>query len=164
MNSSNRTGNRVPLLSPARRKTIRIVSLLDAFTILLIFLLKNFATDNSLEIALQQGVTLPGTVTSKELEPLPFIVVSSSAIIVNENTISTYGYEGIFQPADYEKTREEILLQAFRFRERYPDHPGFIIIAADRSIPSGTVKRIMAIATAAGFGKINLATVQRDAR
>ncbi|MCD4828328.1 MAG: biopolymer transporter ExbD [Candidatus Cloacimonetes bacterium] len=152
------------LMTLSRRKSIRIISLLDAFTILLVFLLKNFAADNSLGIALQQNIVIPKATTTQSLESLPYVTVNSTTIAVNENTITDKGIDGIFTTEHYRHMGERIKVKAARFIERYPDYPGEIIIAADRNVPSGTVKRIMAMATLAGFGKIRLAASQKEER
>lgn len=146
--------------------SLMLTSLVDMFTIIVIFLLMNFSANGEV-LYMSKDIKLPDAYHGAQLERAPVISVSPEAIT----------FDGRQVLATDELTRGDVLNvpaleDALRDeRRRYetihardPEHPfrGLVNVQADRKIPFKVIKRIMFACNQSGFGNINFAALAKE--
>lgn len=145
---------------------LQITSMADIFTIILVFLLKSFATGAS-PVSPSHDMNLPESVTSDQMAEATKIEVSESAVIFEEKTIS--GLKNYrFDPSDLEN---DGTARALNIAMRKPASasvpatpegaagPGLLVMA-DKKVPYTTLKTIMDTAAGNGFATFKLVVVE----
>ncbi len=141
---------------------LSLVSLMDVFTILVFFLLTNTATDEVLKDP--KEIELPEAVV--EAKPRETIV-----IFVSQNDILMQG-ELVMKTAEALAEKKDILSPiTAKLQEQRKNVIGVstkavadskeVTVLADRKVPFFLLKKIMSSSTAAGYGKISLAVIQK---
>jgi biopolymer transport protein ExbD len=146
--------------------TLMLTSLVDMFTIIVIFLLMNFSANGEV-LYMSKDIKLPDAYHGAMLERAPVISVSGEAV--------TFDGRMLLQTADLEKgdvlnvpELEDALRDEKRRYEQIhandPDHPfrGLVNVQADRHIPFKVIKRVMFACNQSGFGNINFAALSRE--
>src|SRR5260221_6460523 len=146
--------------------TLMLTSLVDMFTIIVIFLLMNFSANGEV-LYMSKDIKLPDAYHGAQLERAPVISVSGEAV--------TFDCRMLLQTADMEKgdvlnvpALEDALRDEKRRYEQIhandPDHPfrGLVNVQADRRIPFKVIKRVMFACNQSGFGNINFAALSRE--
>src|SRR3954469_18139135 len=147
--------------------SLMLTSLVDMFTIIVIFLLMNFSANGEV-LYMSKDIKLPDAYHGAQLERAPVISVSADAV--------TFDGRMLLQTADLEKgdvlnvpELEDALREEKRRYEQIhandPDHPfrGLVNVQADRRIPFKVIKRVMFACNQSGFGNINFAALSRSA-
>lgn len=138
-----------------------LVSLIDMFTILVIFLLMNFSTDGE-SFFIPKAVKLPLATNGKPLKSAPLISINDREIIVETEKIS--GQEAINFTMDINGDLAQIVstlnsiknirTQTLKDGEVFK---GQINIQADENLKLEFVKKIMKLCVQNGWGAINFA-------
>lgn len=179
--------NRHGRTQSAKRNAVAVLQLtamVDMFTVLVVFLLQNYATTNQI-LPLEDSVALPKAASVKELKPSNVIVVSDDGVRVNNSPIANLDQvkqaEDWMIPGLKEKIEQLIkdgedkkkslgaqLRQAVSDAKQNPspsedevDDFRKITIQADKAIDFLTVKKVMFTATEAGVYEINFAVIKR---
>jgi biopolymer transport protein ExbD len=145
---------------------LMLTSLVDMFTIIVIFLLMNFSANGEV-LYMSKDIKLPDAYHGAALERAPVISVSGDAV--------TFDGRMLLNTADLEKgdvlnvpELEDALRDEKRRYEQIhandPDHPfrGLVNVQADRRIPFKVIKRVMFACNQSGFGNINFAALSRE--
>ncbi len=145
---------------------LMLTSLVDMFTIIVIFLLMNFSANGEV-LYMNKDIRLPDAYHGAQLERAPVISVSADAV--------TFDGRMLLNTADLEKgdvlnvpELEDALRDEKRRYEQIhandPDHPfrGLVNVQADRRIPFKVIKRVMFACNQSGFGNINFAALSRE--
>jgi len=141
---------------------LSLVSLMDVFTILVFFLLTNSASDEVLKDP--KEIELPEAVV--EAKPRETIV-----IFVSQEDILMQG-ELVMKTADALAEKKDILAPiTAMLQEQSKNVIGVstkavadskeVTVLADRKVPFMLLKKVMSSSTAAGYGKISLAVIQK---
>lgn len=141
---------------------LNLVSLMDVFTILVFFLLVNSSSSDVMEPP--KNITLPDSVV--ETKPRETVV-----ILVTEESILVQG-EPVALMADVLASKDSIIgeikarLEQQRKRvigvsTKTVAESKEVTILAHKTIPFKILKKIMSSCTAAGYGKISLAVIQK---
>jgi biopolymer transport protein ExbD len=143
---------------------LQITSMADIFTILLVFLLKSFASGTS-AITPASQVTLPETnqanpITSESVK----LEISSRSILLDEKLVlplsqfqlnpQDLAQDGTPRPLNHQLANQRNKVSAFK----YPQ----LLILADQNTPYGTLKRVLASASNSGFVDYKLVVVVNE--
>jgi biopolymer transport protein ExbD len=146
---------------------LMLTSLVDMFTIIVIFLLQNFSANGEI-LYMSKDIKLPDAIHGVQLERAPVISVSGGSV--------TFDGKQIAQTEDLEKgdvlnvpELEDALREEKRRYEQIhandPDHPfkGLVNVQADKKIPFKVIKRVMFACNQSGFGNISFAALSKTA-
>ena len=138
-----------------------LVSLIDMFTILVIFLLMNFSTDGQ-SFFIPKGVTLPLAVNGKPLQTAPLISLNDREVILE--TQKATGSTGLDVNASIDGDLKEIISNLIELKKQMTENlkpgenfKGQINIQADETLNLDMVKKVMKICVQNGWGSINFA-------
>lgn len=138
-----------------------LVSLIDMFTILVIFLLMNFSTDGE-SFFIPKGVRLPLATNGKPLQSSPLVSLNSNEIIIE--TEKRPGAEALSVAADINGDMALVVSTLNSLKENYiqklkpgENFNGQINIQADENLKLELVKKVMKICVQNGWGSINFA-------
>jgi biopolymer transport protein ExbD len=147
---------------------LQITSMADIFTIILVFLLKSFATGAS-PVSPSHDMALPESVSSDTMAEAMKIEVSADAVIFEEKTIAPLK-NFRFDAAELEN---DGTARALNIAMRRPASapalaipegsagPGLLVMA-DKKVPYTTLKTIMDTAAGNGFATFKLVVVEDD--
>lgn len=161
---------------------LQLTAMVDMFTVMVVFLLQNYATTNQI-LPLPEAVNLPAATSVKELKPSTVIVVSETGITLNEKKIAEFSdvkaqedwmiatlSEAIQKTIQDGETKKASMGQKLRdaVNKAKPGEPvkvevdefRKITVQADRKVDFLTVKKVMFTATEAGIQEINFAVLK----
>lgn len=138
-----------------------LVSLIDMFTILVIFLLMNFSADGQ-SFFVPKGVTLPLATNGKPLQSAPLISLNANEIILETEKLP--GSSGVNVRANINSEMTEIISTLISLKQQLTQSlktgetfKGQINIQADETLNLDLVKKVMKICVQNGWGSINFA-------
>lgn len=144
--------------------TLSIASMTDMFTLLLVFLLQNFAT-SSVEIKPQQNLALPTSNSYKNPILSVQISVSTDDIKVNDKLVARIQNRDIAS-ADIDPQDTNFIQPLFKELQAIAldpnvkkDEKNQIMLQADQNLPYQTLRKVMYTASMAGFPQVKLVTV-----
>jgi len=155
---------RINRMSRSKKKPsgLNLVSLMDVFTILVFFLLVNSSSTEVLEPP--KTLTLPDSIVEKKpRETVVVLVTNESILVMGEAVISTADALAIKKPV-IEAVHARLVLQrenVIGISTKVIAEGDEVTVLADRTIPFKLLKKIMSSCTAAGYGKISLAVIQK---
>lgn len=148
--------------------TLNITSMTDMFTILLVFLLQTYST-NEFKVEPEKGVSLP--ISSSYTEPTKAVKVSLSKneLTIEGRKIASLDAKGEFAAADLESSDTNFIKPLFTELEKISKtdqdpaiKEGRLVFMADSSLPYNMIRKVMYTASMAGFPKLKMATVVGD--
>lgn len=123
-----------------------LTALIDAFSILVIFLLMSFSSSGDI-ITISKGMELPKATMTQELERQPVVRIEPDKLYLE----------------DKEVTRETIVEALIAVREKYQKtgqtFPGILTLQADRRVKYQDLSPIVQAANQAGFSDIQFAVI-----
>lgn len=147
--------------------TLNITSMTDMFTLLLVFLLQNFAT-SAVEINQVEGLKLPQSNSYKNPTDIIQVSVSLSEIKVADKVVAKV-QDRLIASADVDPQDSNFIQPLFKeLQERAKDPKarkgedqdnGQLLLQADRKLPYQTLRKVMYTASMAGFPHVKLITV-----
>ena len=145
---------------------LQITSMADIFTIILVFLLKSFATGAS-PVSPSHDMNLPESVTSDPMTEAMKIEVSESAVIFEEKTVAglkNYRFDPSELETDGTARSLDIRDEKTRIDSGPPTPEGAagpgLLVMADKKVPYTTLKTIMDTAAGNGFATFKLVVVE----
>jgi biopolymer transport protein TolR len=143
--------------------TLSLVSLMDIFTILVFFLLVNQAEVAELDVP--QNITLPESMAMQPPAQTVVVMVTPTEVLVQGSPVATVA-EIDAQPElviaalrDALKQQSDRILRASA-QANLEDRE--ITVLGDKSVPYRILKKVLATCTAADYGKLSLAVVQKE--
>ncbi|MGH7726118.1 MAG: ExbD/TolR family protein [Candidatus Eiseniibacteriota bacterium] len=143
---------------------LQLTSLIDIFTVLLLFLLKSLVVGGTV-VTPFPGVTLPSSSASEAFKESPVVVITNQQVVVDG--------EGVCPTADVansERLRIEPIEQALAALRQKSDalaakstarkFEGRLIVQADERIPFHILQKVMYTSQTVGFYDITLAVIQ----
>jgi len=161
MKQNSRRMNR---MSRSKKKPsgLNLVSLMDVFTILVFFLLVNSSSTEVLEPP--KVVKLPDSIVEKKpRETVVVLVTHEDILIMGEPVISTEAALAVKKPV-IDEIQARLVLQrenVIGISTKTVAESNEVTVLADKSIPFKLLKKVMSSCTAAGYGKISLAVIQK---
>ncbi len=141
---------------------LNLVSLMDIFTILVFFLLVN---SSDVEVLPDDGgVQLPQSIADQKPEINVVVLVGEQAILVQGQPVATVA-EVLAAPGnEIPALRDALLAQNERELGKGDDAIASreVTIMGDKDIPYRLLKKVMATCTAADYGRISLAVLQKS--
>mgnify|MGYP006284826581 CR=1 FL=1 len=146
---------------------LNITPMLDMMTIILVFLIKSFASSSSnVNVA---NLTLPHSTTQLQVEEALQLMVTPGELLVDQKVVAQLDGAGNIQPADLPDGQDSYLIQplydALENRAAYykeieefggSQFNGRVAIIADRSIAYRTLFKVLYTAGRAEFGSFKL--------
>ncbi|HEX2957538.1 MAG TPA: biopolymer transporter ExbD [Chitinispirillaceae bacterium] len=147
---------------------LNITSMMDMFTIILVFLIKNFSTEGAI-VTPADNLTLPKSTVEKRAKEALGVKVSKNTIIV-ENTLVINEQ----QYAEIEKQKDFMIQLLHDVLTKYAEEArkmaeisgnefsGEITIQGDVEIPYNILTRVMYTCGQAGYPKMNLFVYRQE--
>jgi biopolymer transport protein ExbD len=137
---------------------LTLTSMVDMFSLLVIFLLQTFSTSPEL-VMVTKGVTLPAAISARELEDSPVLAISSEEVYLDQKLI------GATQALLLDPTPLMNKLQELReqWQRVHPNQKfnGVISLQADRNLPSTMVSQFMGLLPTQTYSTVQLAVISR---
>ncbi len=144
---------------------LQLTSLIDIFTVLLLFLLKSLVVGGSV-VTPFPGITLPPSSASGSFKESPVLVVTTSQVVVDgaaacatDDVVNSTRLK--IDPV--EAALAELRARSERLAEKSANRrfEGKLIIQADEAIPFHVLQKIMYTSQTVGFYDITLAVIQK---
>ncbi len=150
---------------------LQITSMADIFIILLVFLLKSYAT-GAISVAPSNGMLLPSAQASEASIEALKVEVSEHAVSIEGKPVATLR-DFAFDSADVQKNGASAQLAPAVEHERQRELliakansdvkvDARIIIVADQRVPYGTLKTVLATAALSGYTDFKLAVIKGE--
>jgi biopolymer transport protein ExbD len=125
-----------------------LTALIDAFSILVIFLLMSFSSSGEV-IVPGKGIELPKATMGEQLDRQPVVKVEDGKIFVEDKEVTVNSLVG------------ELLALRKRFQETRPgeEFPGIVTIQGDRRLKYEVLNSIVLASSQAGFSDIKFAVI-----
>lgn len=159
-----KNSRRINRMARSKKKApgLNLVSLMDVFTILVFFLLVNSSNSEVLEPP--KSITLPDSVVeTKPRETVVVMVTEESILVMGEPVILTADASLLKTPS-IEAIQSRLIEQrknVIGINTRAVAESKEVTVLAHKSIPFKLLKKVMSSCTAAGYGKISLAVIQK---
>lgn len=149
---------------------LNIVALMDAFTIILVFLIKSYASDPT-AITQDKDMQLPASTTQLSVVEAVPVVVTQNAVLVNDKAvvkiidkgIDPSEKEGMLVPRLITAMREEADRQkkigAMNQRVKFE---GLMLLVADKGTPYKTIVEVLYAGGQAEFGNFKFAAMKLE--
>lgn len=146
--------------------SLQITSMADIFTILLVFLLKGYAT-GAMAVTPSKGVRIPAAQGDSLAEEVLQVEISESAIQVGGNATESLNAFKFDEAA--QKSPEKLMEALKKESERRAliskandevKNDGKILILSDERVPYLTLKTVMKAAVLNGFSDLKLAVIR----
>lgn len=144
---------------------LNLTSMMDMFTIILVFLLKTYSTDNML-IQPSEYLTLPSSTIEKSPEVALDLVISKEWVMVNHEPVEKVGdilvREGLIID-NLQKKLEVYAREAKRMEELYgTKFSGKVTIQGDKEIPYRLLVKVMATCGKSEFPNMRLVVYKKE--
>jgi biopolymer transport protein ExbD len=145
-----------------RGAAINLVSMMDIFTILVFFLLVNSSEVEVLPNA--RDVQLPDSIAEEKARESVVVLVTDSELLVQGRAVASVADvmadEAIVIPA-LKAALEDQTARVLREEAKDDVANREVTIMGDREIPYKLLKKVMATCTAADYGQLSLAVLQK---
>jgi biopolymer transport protein ExbD len=146
---------------------LMLTSLVDMFTIIVIFLIQNFSANGEV-LYMSKDIKLPYAVHGTQLERAPVISVSNDAVTFDGKQIAVtddLGKSDVLNVPELEDALREEKRKYETIHANDPEHPfrGLINIQCDKKIPFKVIKKLMFACNQSQFGNINFAALAKGA-
>jgi biopolymer transport protein ExbD len=145
---------------------LSLISLMDIFTILLLFLLVHLSGE---EIVLpsSEALQLPASTAQKLPRPNLTVMVTDKDILVEGKSVMKVSEALRQESATLPPVKQELIRLAERTKQIAKQNPsvtftGHITVMGDRKIPFQLLRKIMTTCAQAEFPHIALAVIQKD--
>lgn len=144
---------------------LQITSMADIFMILLVFLLKNYATSVT-NIAPTAHLSLPEVTKAKgEIKETLTIEIANNTVMIDQKqavTLNAFQFDPAEDgPGGISPTVLKVLNQQRQLRPE-PNMDSSLLVMADQQTPYSTIKRVVASAASAGFVDLQLVVVEGE--
>jgi len=163
MSQSNRAKRMERHHKRARPAALNLVSLMDIFTILVFFLLVNQAEVQQLDVP--DTVQLPESMAMQRPSETVVVTVTKDEILVQGSPVARTAQVEAQKELIVGPLRDALKQQTDRIlRAQAAADIGAreITVLGDKAVPYRVLKKVLATCTAADYGKLSLAVVQKE--
>jgi biopolymer transport protein TolR len=145
---------------------INLVSMIDMLTVLVFFLLV-YATEEIEVLPNSKEVQLPESIAENQVHDAVVVIVTERDILINGKSVGKIdellASEEIIIPALREELEAEAngMLRLSRLSDEDKIASREVTIMADKELPYKLLKKVMATSTAAEYGQLSLAVLQK---
>ena len=146
-----------------RSGALNLVSLMDIFTILVFFLLVNSSEVQTLPNA--KDLTLPESIAEERARENVVIMVTDTDLLVQGRVVAKIADVARRSELVIPELKAALLNQSEREIRQLSDEEAAqreVTIMGDKEIPYSLLKRVMATCTAADYGNLSLAVLQKS--
>ena len=136
--------------------TLMLTSMVDMFSMLVVFLLQTFSS--SPEILITKGIEIPDSITPSIVKEAPVLAISRDGNLYLDQKLVGLTKKIVKEPNTLMKKLDSIKQNWGKQHAGVP-FPGEINLQADKDIPSTTVAQVMAILTGGQYHSIELAVI-----
>ena len=146
---------------------LRLTSMIDMFTILLVFLLKSYSADGQI-MTVAQDLRLPESTSEKKPQVMSVVAITQEWILVDGRPIERIdnilsNNRMLIHPLMNELQRLRSISQGIgELSSRMQGFRGNIAIQGDKEITFDLLKRIMLTCGQVGYNNMNLAVVEKE--
>lgn len=138
--------------------TLNLTSLMDIFTILLIFLLVN--NNNAAKLPEDQDIQLPESTAQELPNDVLIIQVSATNVIIDGRKIADTQAVKAQEERTVDALVEELKFRASRALALDPDEEREVMIQADRDVPYAVIKKLMRSCMETPYTKVAFAVLK----
>lgn len=151
--------------APNRDAKLQLTSMMDMFTIILVFLLKTYSTHGQL-ISPSQDLTLPASTVQQEPEMGLDVIVSNDWILVNDKPVekvnTILGQDGYIIPA-LKTVLDRYGSEAVKMEEMYgAKFSGKVTIQGNKDIPYKLLIRVMYTCGQSSYPNMRLVVYKKE--
>lgn len=143
-----------------KKLTLQLTSLLDMFTIILVFLMVSFQSSDE-DFVLHAGVVLPGSSAKSPFKPGVNMAVTHEGVYVDGKKIYALISGGKVTDEAFESGKVEQIVEAvastWEKQKKEKDAEQIVLVQADKGLPYRTIHLVMKSAAHAGFYRFRLA-------
>jgi biopolymer transport protein ExbD len=138
--------------------SLNITSMCDMFTLLLVFLLQNYATAD-MQVEMEKDLNLPVSSTMKDPTKAPQIIVSKDAVKIDGVIVAVLN-NGAPQRQDLDAGVLKPMFEALKAKlPAEPNENTSVLLQADSRQSMAALAPYLTTISAAGFAKVKLATI-----
>lgn len=146
-------------LSGKKQMSLQVTSLLDMFTIILVFLMVSFQADDK-DFVLNPSLTLPASSAKSPFKTAVNVSITPDAVQVEGKTVYELAEGGMLQEADWYARQipaiSEAVTRAWERSSRDAGEENVVVIQADKHLPYRTIHLVMRSAAYSGFFRYRL--------
>ena len=140
-----------------------LVPFIDMLTILVVFLLVHTSDVDVLPNT--KNISIPESISDKKPHPSVVVMITKEELLVNGRSIATLAQleaspEAVIAPLKLALQSQADKVLAGAAKEDIKDRE--VTILGDRSTPYKVLRKVMATATDAEYGKVSLAVIERE--
>ncbi len=148
--------------------TLQLTAMVDMFTVLVIFLLQNYASTNQI-LPISDQIKLPEATAVKELKPSFVVILSEKFLLFNDKKVASFynvksNSKWLIDPLldEVQKAIEKSKgTDAYALSDEKTTSPYYkITLQVDKSIDFLSVKKVLYTLAQAGVQEINFAVVK----
>ncbi len=136
---------------------LTLTSMVDMFSLLVIFLLQTFST--SPELMVTKGVTLPAAISARELEDSPVLALTTDEVYLDQKLVGKVS--ALLSDPSPLMGRLNDLREQWQRSHPSQKFTGIISLQADKDVPSTTVSMFLGVLPTATYSTVQLAVVSR---
>ncbi len=142
---------------------LNLVSLMDIFTILLLFLLFHQSGEDE-TITVPDIVRLPTSISTVKPEPTTTVYITGDLIMVGDKKIANTQDVIKSNEPGIDSLERELIIQMSQNRqeEKKDGAQEKVIIMGDKMIPFTILKKVMYACSRAGYPALSLAVIQKE--
>ncbi|HHL71046.1 MAG TPA: biopolymer transporter ExbD [Bacteroidetes bacterium] len=146
---------------------LRLTSMIDMFTILLVFLLKSYSAEGQI-ITVTDDLRLPDSTAEKPPASSPVVIVTDRMILLDGEAVASIAeVERLQKTLTIRNLRNGLaekkeISEALGRENEALGFKGIVTIQGDREIPFRILKKIMVTCGQAGYSNILLAVNQKE--
>ncbi|MCI5072777.1 biopolymer transporter ExbD [bacterium] len=151
------------------QETIMLTSMMDMFTIILVFLLFNFSSEEQKDISIPKDIKVPYSTSEISLNNAVNVTVSQNAIMVEDKVVAKLRYgKKIQAQVDGQKIlplyRElvQIRSQQTNSGKVKKEDEGVVLLKADQSISFEVLDKVLKSSGMAGYPKSRFVVFRRE--
>ncbi len=143
--------------------TLQVTSLLDMFTIILVFLMVSFQAEDK-DFVLNADVKLPASSAKNPFKTAVNMAITRKGVFVEGKKIYDLDGNGKIKDADIVENKIDLVTSgvksAWDHKKKEEGEEDVVVIQADKRIPYKTIHLVMRSAAHAGFFRFRLAIVK----
>ncbi len=143
-----------------KKLSLQLTSLLDMFTIILVFLMVSFHAEDK-DFVLNADLDLPISSAKNPFKPAVNMAITLEGVFVEGKKVFALGKDGTVKDEVFESGKIESVTQgvadAWKVHKKEKGAENIVVIQADKHLPYRTIHIVMRSAAHSGFYRFRLA-------
>lgn len=149
--------------------TIMLTSMMDMFTIILVFLLFNFSSEEQKDLSIPKDIKVPYSTSEISLDNAVNVTVSKTAIMVEDKIVARLSYGKKIQAEIEGQKILPLYRELVQIRSQQTNSgkvkesdEGVVLLKADQSIPFEVLDKVLKSSGMAGYPKSRFVVFRRE--